>query len=730
MKSASILGRQPATAVGRESHVRLGIELLGEGELITLVGVGGVGKTTLAAEIAHEADADFERLVVLELAAATDELSIRRILATALSLDVSSSLEELVGVLSARSTLLVIDNCEHVLDEAAQLCDALRASSGRVAILATSRRPLGRANEQLINLPPLDIPRRAADFAIESSTAGQLFIERVRRLLPDFEVTSENRRLITEICVRTSGIPLVIELAAALVRSRTLKQIAEALSVVEQDLVPVAVHGRPERHWSVAASVDWSLQFLDTISLDFLGRLSVFPAGFSPEDASAVAPAPNSDHADALACLDILVDHSLVHLTVDTQRYSILDVIRHAVLARLTPSQVHDAREAASRRFLAISSAIAREQYDADPTGSFRRFDHDLSNLAHAAQHCDEAGDVAGVRALVGPIATWWVHRIPVDSPHWWARNFGIGPSATPDNQSCDFAETQSVVLTAASVWFSHQGNESWALQLAQQARRCGADEGDARRTIISTIVESNSELAMGNTSAATELLLGVLAEAAEHPFPYGELLARINMARVCNSSERREHLDRALELAGLGFQSLEGVVYAELGLLALCDGNKAAAMAHAERGLQSAQSHGYSEGIGSALCGLGEICTACGDYDRAADLFGEALEVAIHSSHHGLRERAEDGLAGLKDATPSPMIATEFLIEQLSERELSVARLLRGDLTQREIGEELYIAPSTVKTHIKSIYRKLGVSKRSHAITRAAELGLFGENR
>ena len=698
------------------------VELVSEGQLVSLIGVGGVGKTALAAEIAHELEADFERLIVAELAQVTDGRGLHRIVANALGLDLLTEEADVLSAVTSRSTLLVIDNCEHVLEPVGEFCDALFERHGPVAILATSRRPLARPYERLLDVVPLDAVAAVGEVAVEQTAAGQLFIERVRRLVPDFEVTGENRGAVAQICELSSGLPLVLELAAPLVRSRPIDQIVDALRG-ERDNAGLRVSsGRPERQQSVAASVDWSLHFVDDDARQLLDAVAVFAGGFTVDDAAAVS---GMSTGSVVALLEVLVDHSLVRLEIDAQRYLLLDVIRHALVGRLSDDALATLEQAASERCFDISQRIAASQFAPDPTEIFRGFNDDLANLVQEVERCERNNDSDTLAALVGPIATWWVHRTPVPSPSWW-EHFGIDLSG--EGQTLSTNETppwQACALTAASVWCSHQGDETRASELALLAEAAAAKQADAEQHVISMIVASNAYAAAGADGTALEKLSAAIDRSTELGFPYGELLARLNMVRLGDPVDRATHLDRSLELADLGFHSLEGVIYAELGLLALAAGNNRLALDQAERGLASARKHGYAEGIGSAICGLAEVCAESGKAARAVELFGEALDIATSTSHHGLIKRAKSGLAALESVTPAPRPNSETG-ELLSDRELSIARLLRGDLTQREIGEELYIAPSTVKTHVKSIYRKLGVSKRAHAVTRAAELGLF----
>jgi predicted ATPase len=311
--------------IGRKSEVAELQAAVKVHRLVTLTGVGGVGKTRLAVEVAARLADEFpDGVWFFDLAAVADPAVVPDAAAAVLGITQQpgkSVAESVAAALEGRVRLLVIDNCEHVLDAAADLIEAILAHSATVRVLATSREGLGVPDEQVWPVPSLHI-----DDGTESA-AVQLFVERARSVAPHFTPTQEADAVV-EICQRLDGIPLAIELAASRMSSMTASDVCDRLG--QRFRLLVGSRRGLERHQTLLQAVQWSYDPLDDAEKSLLERCSVFSGGFDLQSARAVA---GSDHPDDYAILDLLdalVRKSLLVVDRSTQRtrYSMLETIR------------------------------------------------------------------------------------------------------------------------------------------------------------------------------------------------------------------------------------------------------------------------------------------------------------------------------------------------------------------------------------------------------------------
>lgn len=442
-----------------------------------------------------------------------------------------------------------------------------------------------------------------------------------------------------------------------------------------------------------------------------LDRLTIFVGGFTAEAARRVDRAGTGDG------LAHLVDHSLVSFDAELGRYRLLEVLRLEAAGDLIDAELADTESCHEAWCLEVVARIQAGSWDADPENIFPSFTRELPNLHAAVGRCRARGDTAGFRSLIGPIAMWWVHYLPPDDPTSWADAFG--GDAPP--------QWRANVESSLSFYWSHGGQHERALEYARRARDLHGEVGDLIGQSMAEVAEGNALVDLADRPSARDAYQRALHAALQSGHPYPELVARLCLARFePDEPETDQHLVDGLAIARNGFGAMAVILATELGVRALRDGRLSDARALCGEAVERAESFGHGEAVATALCGRAEVDAALGDVDAARQGFDQALHIGRAVSHLGIRRRAEDGLAALPGEDSLTLAPAGRAAESLSARELAVARLLRGDLTQREIADELYIAPSTVKTHIKAIYRKLEVNKRSHAITRAGELGLF----
>jgi predicted ATPase len=412
---------RPATTslIGRESEVDSIKTAVRSHRLVTLTGVGGVGKTRLALEVAAQLADEFpDGVWLFELAAVTDPASVPDAVAAVLGITQQpgkSMSDSVAAALQARVRLLVIDNCEHVLNAAADLIEAILAQSATVTILATSREGLGVAQEQVWPVSSLDV------VAGTGSPAVELFVERSRAIAPRFSMTNDADAVV-EICQRLDGIPLGIELAASRMASMTASEVRDRLD----DRFRLLVGSRRglERHHTLRHTVAWSHDLLDDAEKDLLDRCSVFAGGFDLESACAVAE--SADDYAVLDLLDALVRKSL--LVADRSsgrtRFSMLETIRQFAEEQLIANgAATEARNAHARHFAEREADIMALWDSPRQRDAYSWFDVELANLRTAfrwaADHgaLDTAATIATYAAFVGFLVengepTTWVEEL------------------------------------------------------------------------------------------------------------------------------------------------------------------------------------------------------------------------------------------------------------------------------------------------------------------------------
>ena len=397
--------RAPTTSfIGRESEVAKLQAAVKAHRLVTLTGVGGVGKTRLALEVAARMADEFpDGVWVFELAAVTDPAAVPDAVAAVLGITQQagkSVRESVAAALEGRVRLLVFDNCEHVLDASADLVEEILAASVTVKALATSREGLGIADEQLWPVPSLDVGT-----GIDSSAVA-LFVERAQAVSPRFSVTNADEAdAVLAICHRLDGIPLAIELAASRTASMTASEVRDRLG--QRFRLLVGSRRGLHRHHTLRHAVAWSYDLLDGTEKTVLERCSVFAGGFDLRSACAVAGSDDLDEYAILDVLDALVRKSL--LVADRSsgrtRYSMLETIRQFADEQLVArSEVSEIRAAHSRCFARREAEIMDLWDGPRQWEAYEWFTVELANLRTAFRWAADHNDLdtaAGI-ALYG----------------------------------------------------------------------------------------------------------------------------------------------------------------------------------------------------------------------------------------------------------------------------------------------------------------------------------------
>ena len=410
--------------IGRDSEVCNLQAALRSHRLVTLAGVGGVGKTRLALEVAgHLADEFPDGVWLFELAAVADPAAVPDAVAAVLGITQQPGMSVASSVASAlegRSRLLVFDNCEHVVDSVADLVAAILAASATVKVLATSREGIGVADEQLWRVPSLDV-----------GAAVELFVERAASMVSD--TLADETTAVADVCRRLDGIPLAIELAASRMASMTAAEVRDRLD----DRFKLLVGSRRglERHQTLRHAVAWSYDLLDDAEKTVLERCSVFAGGFDLQSACAIAGSDDNDEYAILDLLDALVRKSLLiaDRSLGRTRFSMLETIRQFAEDQLAAGgEASEIRAAHSRYFAGREADILTLWDSPRQRQAYDWFTIELANLRTAFRWAADQGDL-GVAAPIATYAAWFGYLTENYEPIAWAEEL-IEPARAVDH--------------------------------------------------------------------------------------------------------------------------------------------------------------------------------------------------------------------------------------------------------------------------------------------------------
>ena len=467
--------------VGREREMLEVKRALAMTRLLTLIGAGGSGKTRLALEVARELVAVYRDGVwLVELASLSDPQLLAQEVAETLGVQESTDRplrDALVHVLRGKEMLLVLDNCEHVVEEAAKLASDLLDSCPSLRIMATSREALSVAGEVRWVVPTLSVPdsRRSHTVGeLVGSEAVRLFAERASDGRPGFALVPENARTVAEICRRLDGVPLAIELAAARVTALSVAQICERLD----DSLGLLTGGgrtRTARQQTLRATMDWSHELLDKPERAVFRRLSVFAGGWALGAAEAVSVGREVEEGDVLDLLSALVDRSLVvaEATEDGgMRYGMLEPVRQYALEKLGESgEAERVRRRHVECFLALAQEAAPELWGPTQEVWLERLEPEHDNMRAALSWTLARGDTEPGLRLAGALWPFWYARGHyAEGRRWLEEALSAGALASP--------AARARALEGLSWLANEQGDTDKAEAAAEEGLKLCAEAG------------------------------------------------------------------------------------------------------------------------------------------------------------------------------------------------------------------------------------------------------------
>jgi predicted ATPase len=644
---------QTTSFIGRESEVAELQAAVKAHRLVTLTGVGGVGKTRLAVEVAARlADEYPDGVWFFELAAVTDPAAIPDAVAAVLGITQQpgkSVSESVAAALEGRVRLLVIDNCEHVLDAAADLVEAILAHSATVRILATSREGLGVPDEQVWPVRSLD-----AASGIDSA-AVSLFVERAQGIAPGFSmVDGDEAAAVTEICQRLDGIPLAIELAASRMASMTASEMRDRLD--HRFRLLVGSRRGLERHHTLRHAVAWSYDLLDDTEKTVLDRCSVFAGGFDLHSACAVAGSDDLDEYAILEVLDALVRKSLLiaDRSAGRTRFSMLETIRQFAEDQLVArGEASEIRAAHSRYFAGREADIMALWDSPRQRQAYDWFTIELANLRTAFRWAADHGDL-DIAAAIATYAAFLGFRVDNYEPIAWAEEL-IEPARAIDHPRLAF-----LYAIAAQCWMPGRIEEAVGYADAAQAaigaggevpldlegglgvaylaigqpermvewcRTQLARRRDTHPPTRAVLVVALTLAGCGEEARAAAHGLIEAAEATHNPFAL--LLALYAYGRAFRDADpagARDAARRGLEIARSSGNRYAESLLAGIVSLEAEHGDPLSALDHITLAIRNFHDAGNTTGVRSALAILAALFDRLGRHEPAATIAGYAI--------------------------------------------------------------------------------------------------------
>ncbi len=734
-------GNLPAEAtsfIGRRKELAEIKRKLGAARLVSLVGPGGVGKTRLAIRAATDLNRRFPGGAwLVELGEVQDAALMGNAVMAALDLRDQASTaphDLLLGYLRDRELLLVLDNCEHLLDEVAQGAAAILEHAPGVRLLVTSREPLSIGGEHVVAVPPLELP---APHATGTSEAVALFVERAEAASGNFELTPLNQAAVADLSRRLDGLPLAIELAAVRTRVLTVEQILDRLRD-RFGLLTGGGRAALPRHQTLQTAIDWSYDLLTEPERVMFRRLCVFAGRFTLEDVEAIA------ETDAFAHLSSLVDKSLV-LKEDARgaaSYRLHETMREYARQKLEQSGELERIVERSTDYY-----VTRFRTEALPSRFRMRewlawTELEIDNVRAILRRCLLTGDSTRGIDLATSLAWFWVNRATTEGVRWLDELLASGPGDPLILTWTYFIRGFIAVL---------QGDAATARPFLEKAIAVARAEDQPVQLAHSLTMASIAEVIAGNREPAWRFL----REAEDVASGIDEVTTRIAVLQArCLNSVFDGDVEMVTEAAAEGVRLTREVgdayglhmMLLNLGSAALLSGDALGARANYEEALRLA--YEVDDRIGQFyLLGALAYLDATGSARVAAQLLGASYEIRVGAGAKVMSVLAPY-LVMAEDVAAESLGRTRFQAEfdagrrltreaavrlalnerrpegepvangaergQLGKREADVARLVAEGMSNKQIGARLFISERTVDSHVRSILNKLGFNSRA----------------
>lgn len=747
------------TFVGRGAELLEIRRLLAVTHTVTLTGPAGIGKSRLALRAAgdlgrHFADGSW----LVKVAALESADLLRSALAHSLGVyeraDVGID-DALLDHLQRRRLLLILDNCDSLLEACRELVASIVSRCEGVRVLCTSRQRLGVQGEAVVAVAPLGVPAAAEQMSladVADTEALRLLDDRAHAVAPHFALTEENRAAATEICRRLDGLPLAIELAAVRLASMTPDDLLERLD--DRFRLLTAEPGQqPPRHTALQTTVEWSHELLDEEGRILWRRLSVFAGSFEIEAAEAVCSGDGLERGGVLDLIAGLVDRSILTLAPGGRkgRYRFLETMRLYGVERLREAGEEGALQQRHaewyvERFSPLEHTWWRGAGQAE---GIELLDLEWANVEAALDFL--TGSAADARTGLRLAADLWLYWLVRGRYRLGRSQLEVFLARAPEPTA-----TRAMALWAAGFFAQATGEHADALVAFEEARRISAERGMDRELGYALIGLGLIRLRFGESQSALEVLAASRETMLDVDDPMGRCLGIYFLATaVAGAGQLSDALrlaEEGLEVSDSGDSFAQGNLNTLVGIVEWQLDDPQKAEATLKEALRTQDRIGHRWGMATSLEAFAWVAASTGQLDRAALLLGSSAarwqelgnvlmpywqpyhDASEDSARTGLGEavyqtRWAEGFAlprraavaaALEETPPDndrgPAAADDAF--ELTGRELEVARLVADGLSNPDIASKLFVSRATVKTHVSHILRKLALDSRVQLAT------------
>lgn len=751
--------------VGRRQEVAAVRRLLSSSHLVTLTGAGGVGKSRLALTVASQVQRLFaDGVWLVELSALAEPSLVGQAVLEALRVRSLSPgrrpVDRLTEFLQDKKTLVVLDNCEHLVRECAGFAEALLRRVPGLRILATSREPLRIAGEHTFTVPPLSVPApsRPLSHTDSQSESMVLFTDRARAVLPDFSITDDNQELLAQVCQRLDGVPLAIELAAGRVRTLSLEQILARLDD-QHDLLSQGERTAPPRHYTLRQAMAWSFDLCSPEERLLWSRLSIFAGGFDLDAVEGTCSDRQLAQPAVFPTLAALVDKSIVVREKGSgrARYRLLEPVRQYGRDQLAAYGEEAVLRARHRDYYLGLAEQAELEWFGPAQGAWSAYVRDaLANIRVALDFClTETGHARMGLCMAGALWFYWVAcDYPAEGRHWLER------ALTLDTEG---SRERARALWACGYVALREGQFAAALAKLDEGHRLAEELGDQQALAAAFEISGLVEILRNNLSQAVPLLQRAVEMYESEKA--STALAPLALAHLALAATLSGDVDRAVSLC-----ERARVICAEqderwalsyalwnLGLAHWRGSDLVAATAAARDALKAKHELNDLFGIALGIELLAWIAAANGEAERAACLLGASQKswqpigkllygsetyLSFHDdcmrlARRALGEKAYQRVAARGEklsleeliayacaeaSEPPPATAPVDHLPTLTRRERQVAELVGQGQSNKQIADILVISQRTAETHVEHILIKLGFTSRAQIATWVAQ--------